>query len=516
MNIKKEIVKRIIEEKVNNLKDLNRIKGEVAKKYKADFPTNTDLLQSYHKTKGKDERVLALLRTRPVRSLSGVVNISVLTKPFPCPGKCIYCPLQEGAPKSYLKNEPAVMRAVANNYRPLSQVKNRIASLKKTGHPTNKIELRIVGGTWSFYSEKYQINFIKKCFDACNGKISKNLKEAQKTNEKAEHRIICLSIETRPDFITKEEILRLRSLGVTMVELGVQSLYDDVLDFNQRGHKVEDTKIATKLLEDSGFKVCYQVMLNLPKSTIKKDIDTFQRLFSDSSFRPDFLKIYPCAVLKEAPLHSLWKEGKYHPFREKDLIEIIKKVKKDIIPRYVRIQRLFRDIPSQSIIAGSKISNLRENIVKEAKKEGWKCNCIRCREIKADYNPQEKLELFREDYSASGGKEVLLSVESSDRGRLFAILRLRKTSSPFLSTLKGAGVIREIHTYGQQLLIKNRDKTSPQHKGLGKKLIKIAERITKEEFKQDSIAVISGVGARDYWRNNGYRLRSTYMIKKLS
>ncbi len=515
MSIEKEIIKKIIEEEATNIKDLNRIKREVAKKHKASFPTNTDLLQVYHKNKKRDERVVSLLRTRPVRSLSGVVNISVLTKPFPCPGRCLYCPFQEGVPKSYLQNEPAVMRAVRNSYNPQEQVKTRISSLQKTGHPTDKIELRVIGGTWSFYPKKYQESFIKKCFDACNRRNSKNLAEAQKRNEKAKHRIICLSVETRPDFITKEEIERMRSMGVTMVELGIQSLFDDVLDFNQRGHKVEDTKKATKLLKDTGFKVCHQVMLNLPQSSVKKDVETFRQLFEDSSFRPDFLKIYPCAVLKEAPLYSLWQKGEYRAFTNKELVGIIKKIKREFIPRYVRIQRLFRDIPSQSIIAGSKISNLRENIIKEAEKENWRCKCIRCREVRGEYNPKEKLKIFREDYFASEGKEVFLSIENDSRNKLFAILRLRKVEDSVFSVLKSSGVIREIHTYGQQLLIKNKGAASPQHKGLGKKLIKRAEKIVKDEFKKDRITVISGIGARDYWRKSGYRLKDTYMIKNL-
>jgi elongator complex protein 3 len=210
--------------------------------------------------------------------------------------------------------------------------------LEYEGHPTDKIELRIVGGTWSFYPKKYQEWFVKRCFDACNKRKSKTLKEAQRINEKAKHRMVGLSIETRPDFINEKEIKQLRALGATMVELGVQSIYDDVLDINIRGHKVKETISATKLLKDAGFKVLYQVMPNLLGSNVKKDETMFKELFKNQDFQPDLLKIYPCALLKEAPLYKLWKKKKYKPYTKKQLINLIKAIKKNI-PSYIRIQR---------------------------------------------------------------------------------------------------------------------------------------------------------------------------------
>jgi elongator complex protein 3 len=505
MDIKSEIIEKLIKDKARTRMDLERIKKEVAKKYKTSFPTNVSLLEVYHKKGKKDEKIVSLLKTRPVRSLSGVVNISVLTKPFPCPGECIYCPQEENAPKSYLTNEPAVMRAVINNYDPLEQVKMRIASLEKTGHPTEKIELRIVGGTWSFYDEKYKEWFIKRCFDACNEKSSGSLKRAHEENELAKHRIVCLSIETRPDFITQKEIKKLRKYGVTMVELGVQSLFDDILEFTKRGHTTKETIIATKLLKDSGFKVCYQLMLNLPKSSTEKDIETFRKTFADPDFRPDFLKIYPCLVLKNTLLYKLYKEKKHHVFTDKDLKETIIEIKKNIIPYYVRIQRLFRDIPIQSISGGCKISNLREYIKEDERKNNWICKCIRCREIKENYNAKEEVFLFREDYDASEGKEIFLSFENKKRNKLYALLRLR--------ILENSAIIREIRTYGQQIKTSEKKSHSPQHRGLGKKLVKEAEKITKKEFKKNQLLVISGVGVRSYWKNLDYNLEKTYMVK---
>jgi elongator complex protein 3 len=505
MDIKSEIIEKLIKDKAQTRKDLERIKKEVAKKYKTSFPTNVDLLKVYHKKGETDEKIVSLLKTRPVRSLSGVVNISVLTKPFPCPGECIYCPQEENAPKSYLTNEPAVMRAVMNDYDPLRQVKTRLTSLDQTGHPTEKIELRIVGGTWSFYDEKYQEWFIKRCFDACNEKRSTSLKKAHEENELAKHRIVCLSIETRPDFITQEEIKKLRKYGITMVELGVQSLFDDVLKFTKRGHTIKETTVATKLLKDAGFKVCYQLMLNLPKSSAEKDIETFKKTFSDPDFRPDFLKIYPCLVLRNTSLYKLYKEKKHHVFSNKELKEVIIEIKKSIIPYYVRIQRLFRDIPIQSISGGCKISNLREYIKEDERKNNWKCKCIRCREVKENYDPKEKVFLFRENYDASGGKEIFLSFENKKRNKLYALLRLR--------IIEKSAIIREIRTYGQQIKTSEKTSLSPQHQGFGKKLIKEAEVITKKEFKKNHLLVISGVGVRSYWRNLGYKLEKTYMVK---
>ena len=466
-----------------------------------------------------------------------------MTKSYPCPGKCLYCPIENGIPKSYVSGEPAVERAKRLRFNPYLQVKKRIEMLKTEGHPTDKIELRIVGGTWSYYPKKYQTWFIKRCFDACKERdwISikrSDLQKSQKLNEKAKHRIVGLSIETRPDFINIEEIKRLRKFGVTMVELGVQSIYDDVLKLNLRGHGVKKTILATKLLKDAGFKVLYQMMPNLPGSDLKvaetkshlppraasrrsaRDEKMFGELFSNSDFQPDLLKIYPCALLKEAPLYKLWRVGEYKPYTKAQLINLIKLVKKKI-PYYVRIQRITRDIPSQKILeGGAKISNLRQILIGIMKKEGWQCKCIRCREVREEYDPKEKIYLFRQDYQASGGKEIFLSFENKNQTKLYSLLRLRipqpskKCSRSIFPVLKDAAIIREVHTYGELVPI-SETKIAPQHRGLGKKLIKEAEKIAKKEFSLRKIAVISAVGARGYFRQLGYKLNDTYMIKGL-
>jgi len=512
MDILETTVKELIKTGAKTPEDLAKIKRNVARRQKFSCPDNISLLKTYHelvkKKKVKKYPLFEfLLQTRPVRSLSGIVNISVLTKAYPCPGKCLYCPKEPGIPKSYVSGEPAVERAKRVDFDPYLQTKLRIGMLQSEGHPTDKIELRIVGGTWSYYPKPYRNWFVKRCFDACNGRTGKNLERAQKTNERAKNRIIGLSVETRPDFIKPSEIKHLRKLGATMVELGVQSIYEDVLKTNLRGHGTKEIILATKLLKDAGFKVLYQMMPNLPGSTLKRDERMFEELFENPDFQPDLLKIYPCALLKSAPLYKWWKSKKYKPYSFKQLINLIEKIKLKI-PYFVRIQRISRDIPSQLVVVGpAKVSNLRQMLMEKMKKEGWRCRCIRCREVREKYSQKEKLHLFRQDYAASEGKEIFLSFEDKTRSKLYSLLRLRINS-------KNKAIIREVHTYGRQLPItKDADfLLSPQHKGLGKKLIKKAERIAKKEFKINEIAVISGVGAREYYRNLGYKLRGTYMV----
>ncbi len=526
--------KTLFARQLKNQANLAFLKRKVAKKYKIPCPSNIELLKAYHKLL-KTKRVIRsgkienLLKTRPIRSLSGIVNISVLTKSYPCLGKCLYCPKEKGIPKSYLSGEPAVERAKRLKYDPYLQVKKRLEMLELEGHPTDKVELRIVGGTWSYYPKKYQIWFVKKCFDACNGKTSKNLEESHRLNEKVKHRIVGLSIETRPDFINFEEIKWLRKLGVTMVEMGVQSIYDDVLKSNSRGHGNKEIITATKFLKDAGFKVLYQMMPNLPSSNLKRDRKMFEELFKNSDFQPDLLKIYPCAILKEAPLYRKWKKGQYNPYTEKQLINLLKSIKKKI-PYYVRIQRINRDIPSSRIEAGpAKISNLRQILIESMEKENWQCHCIRCREVKESYDPNEKFYLFRKNYDASGGKEIFLSFENKKRTKLHSLLRLRIPSQRneagpryVFSGLKDAAIIREVHTYGELVPIAE-TRIAPQHQGLGKKLIREAEKIVytefsrsaKKEFNFKKMAVIAGVGARGYFRKLGYKLKNTYMVKEI-
>ncbi len=519
-----------------------KIKREIAKKYRISCPSNIELLEAYHnlvkkKRIKKSEILENLLRKRRIRSLSGVVVVSVLTKPYPCPGKCIYCPIEKGIPKSYLSGEPAVERAKRLKFNPYLQVQKRIESLKKQGHPVDKIELRIIGGSFSVYPQNYKIWFLTNCFAAENKK-EKNLKKEinwrilereQRINERVKQRIVGISIETRPDLIDKKEILELRRLGVTMVELGVQTIFDDILEKCERGHGKKETILATKLLKDAGFKVLYQMMPNLPGSNLKRDLKCFKKIFENENFKPDWLKIYPCVVCKGSELYQIWKKGKYKSYSDEKLIELLIQIKKKL-PHWIRVARLFRDIPRQKIEAGCKTSNLREVVKKEMQKRGLTCKCIRCREIRQNYDPKEKVYLFREDYNTSDGKEIFLSYENKEREKLYSFLRLRIPSYALgtstdnklpearplavIPVLKDSAIIREIQTYGQLVPISKRG-IAPQHRGLGKKLIKMAEEIAKKEFGLNKIVAISGLGARDYWRKLGYKLRDTYMIKKI-
>ncbi len=524
------IIQKIVKEKLEDPADLSSLKRWFAKKHRTSLPKNSALLSAYHKLlrqgKVRENKTLeGLLRTRKIRSLSGIVSVSVLTKPWFCPGKCIYCPNQKDLPKSYLDGEPAVMRAQANDFDPYRQVQARLKSLKATGHNISKIELIVIGGTWSAIPISYQNWFIKEVFRACNqyrfsGKnssqrSSQSLKTAQRLNEKAKCRIIGITVETRPDHINEAEIKRLRSLGVTRVELGVQSLNDEVLKKNLRGHGVNQTILATRLLKNASFKICYHMMPNLPGSDLKKDKKMFIELFNNPDFQPDFLKIYPCVVCKEAPLYKLWLKGKYHPYSDRKLIDLLVQAKQQV-PVWCRIIRIYRDIPSFKIMAGSKISNLRQVVNKELNKQGKKCNCIRCREIKGKFTAKNKLKMFQQNYSASGGQEIFLTFEDIKRKNLYALLRLRlpKSSQAIFPVLKNAALMREIHTYGEAIDFNQQSKTSPQHRRLGKELIKASEKIAKDQgFKK--MAVISGVGTRNYYRMLGYRLKDTYMVKNL-
>jgi len=527
-NLKKLIIEAVIK-KIKTRKELDNLKRKYSAVLRLPFPKNSELLAVYYNLLKKKKIVRnktleALLQIRKIRTLSGVAIVAVLTKPYPCPGKCFYCPTQEGVPKSYLDNEPAVMRAIDCNYHPYCQVCSRIQSLEAIGHPTDKIELIIIGGTWSFLPKQYQTWFIKNCFTACNYYPKKKtkmkpLEKEEKTNEKAKHRIIGLTLETRPDYINKKEILRMRRLGCTRVEIGVQTVFDDILKLNHRGHTTKETIRATQLLKDAGFKVCYHLMPNLPGSNLKKDKLLFKEIFGNSDFQPDLIKIYPCVVLKQAPLYQWYKKGLYKPYSLSQLINLLKWIKKNT-PYYCRIQRLIRDIPTTNIVAGCLIPNLRQVLQKSMKEEKWKCHCIRCREVKDKYDPNDRLRLFRIDYEASEGREIFLSFETPRREKLYSLLRLRIPSQVFskkkhfIKILNGSAIIREVHTYGQLVPISER-KIAPQHRGLGKKLIREAEKIAKNEFGLEKIAVISGVGVRDYYRRLGYCLKETYMVKRL-
>lgn len=489
-----------------------------------------------------------LLQKRAVRTISGVSPIGILTKPYPCPGRCVYCPTEDRMPKSYMKTQPAAARALRNNFHPHKQVKNRIIALEESGHPVSKLEVIVMGGTWSFLPHKYQSWFVKKIFDAANGasevvrkKIGgQTLAQSQKINETTEKRVIGLTLETRPDFITERELVRMRRYGCTRIEIGVQTLDDEIQKLTKRGHDRRHVFRAMRLMKDFGFKVCWHIMPGLPGSNPEKDLAVMKEVFSNEECQPDFIKIYPCVVLETAELKNWWKDGRYEPYRDEDIVKLLIKFQ-TIVPPWVRIMRLMRDIPVGNILDGAKFSNLRQILTQQPNKlrevvgdefyfeqgldkTGVQFMDIRSREIgfkDLEKNPEileAKPVLTRRNYRANGGDEVFLSFESADKKIIFALLRLRKPSGQtfdhFGSVLHNAALIREVHSYGTEISV-GEEAGVGQHRGLGKRLIVEAEKIAKEEWNLPRMTIIAGVGTREYYRKWGYELRSTYMTKKL-
>ncbi|MFA6995539.1 MAG: tRNA uridine(34) 5-carboxymethylaminomethyl modification radical SAM/GNAT enzyme Elp3 [Patescibacteria group bacterium] len=537
----REAIKELLENYAKNIKnreDLEEAKRIICKKYRLATVLNSDILKEYNYLLLSGFPSLELLETslrkRTIRTLSGIAPIAVLTKPYTCPGTCAYCPHEKNVPASYLSNEPAVMRAIRCGYDPYRQVAWRLKSLENNGHQPTKIELIVIGGTWSYLPTGYQYWYILNCFRAANDyprvkdKIFKRptkeekfttdlpspykknlsldylrraLKAEQKKNETAEYQIIGLTLETRPDYINREELLKMRDLGCTRVEIGVQVVDDEILKLNRRGHGVKEIAEATKLLKEYGFKVTYHLMPALPGATPAKDLFLFKKLFNDARFQPDQIKFYPTVVTKGSLLYRWYQAGKYKPYSDRVLQELIVKCKA-AVPPYVRIMRLIRDIPGESIIAGNKITNLRQ-IMKD---RGVKCNCIRCREAKHEKIVYYKINLLK--YSASEGIEYFISADSLDGKTLYGFCRLRlDKNSPI-----APAIIRELHVYGELVSIGKSKKI--QHSGLGTELLVFAEKIAKEN-KCANISIISGVGVRGYYKKFGYKLLKSYMVKKL-
>ncbi|MDD5071158.1 MAG: tRNA uridine(34) 5-carboxymethylaminomethyl modification radical SAM/GNAT enzyme Elp3 [Patescibacteria group bacterium] len=529
-----EAIKELLKSNIKSRDELTAAKRKAAKQFKIGIFLNSDILKGYKRLikQGKIKPKPALekiLRKRTVRTLSGIAPVAVLIKPYPCPGKCVYCPSEKGVPQSYLSNEPAVMRAIRCNYDPYKQVQFRLRALEANGHEPNKIELIVIGATWSVVPEKYKYWFIGECFRAANEYnknkklkiknkklisnikiLKKELAKEQSKNEKTEYRIIGITLETRPDYISQKELWQMRELGCTRVELGAQALDDKILKLNKRGHGVAETVQATKLLKNFGFKVTYHIMPGLPGSTPSKDFLMFKQLFSDKRFQPDQIKFYPTVVTRGSLLYKWWKTKKYKPYTDKQLQNLIIKCKK-IIPPYVRIIRLIRDIPQESIIAGNLITNLRQ-IMKD---RGVKCGCIRCREAGNKQFKIKNAKLTIKKYKASGGQEYFISYESKNKKTLYGFCRLRlpnTVKTQDFASLQNSALIRELHVYGELVPV-GKDKII-QHAGLGKKLMKEAEKIAKGcGFKK--IIVISGIGVREYYKKLGYKLENTYMVKTL-
>ncbi len=485
----------------------------------------------------EDPDFLPLIRMKPVRTLSGVSTVTVLTKEYPCPGRCVFCPTEAYMPKSYLADEPGAARAFQNKFDPYNQVQSRLAEYRAVGHPNDKIELLVLGGTWSSYPRAYQEWFIRRCFDAMNedslpeeqkdfqldepaekatGVVNLDrIHAAHKHNESANHRNVGLVIETRPDEISRDELVWLRQLGVTKVQMGAQSLDDRVLNLNLRGHTAADTLRATTLLRAAGFKIVLHWMPNLLGATVDSDREDFARLWQEG-YAPDELKIYPTQLLETAELYQYWQKGEYLPYTTEELVTLIADLKPSI-PEYCRVNRIIRDIPSIHVVEGNKRTSLRQDVQLELAKRGKVCRCIRCREVKKHAVEFADLTLNDHVYTPSAAEEHFLNFTTSeDRIAGYLRLSLPSASAPDLklADLENAALIREVHVYGQSLPVGVDKAGAAQHIGLGTRLLQRAEEIAREKgFAQ--LAVIAAIGTRNYYASRGFRAGELYMVKDL-
>lgn len=511
----------------------------------------------------------AMLKKRPVRSQSGVTPVTVLTKPFPCPGKCIFCPNDVRMPKSYLADEPGAQRASRNFFDPYLQTYNRLKAMADNGHSTGKIELIILGGTWSYYPEPYQIWFVTRCYQAMNdfglgvdnrekvqvgsdfthmspkaingnnitktynqvvsGELVKDSKEkllyswesaswkdleaAQRTNESNPCRNVGLVIETRPDNISEEEVMRIRRLGCTKTQIGFQSLSDKVLSLNKRGHDVAATRNAMKLLRAAGFKIHAHWMANLYGSSVAEDIEDFSKMFSDPDFMPDELKVYPCSLIETAELMSYYQQGLWQPYTKEQLLEVVTAAIA-ITPEYCRLSRIIRDIPGTDIVVGNKITNFRQLAEAELDHKKVERKDIRSREIGAEVVDPNNIKLKDLSYATSTSKEHFLQYVTA-KNKIIGFLRLSlPQGKSFISELSDSAIVREVHVYGVSLPVGEKGSRESQHLGLGTKLLEKAKQIAKEKGFT-SLAVISAIGTRQYYRDRGFKDGKLYQHFKL-
>jgi elongator complex protein 3 len=476
-------------------------------------------------TQKENPDLLARIRMKPIRSLSGVSTVTVLTEPHGCPGECLFCPDDQQLPKSYLKKEPGAARAFQNHFDPYLQVQSRLESYQAIGHPIDKIELLILGGSWSAYDESYREWFVKRCLDAMNGSEADNLEEAQTRNQLAASRNVGLVVETRPDTITPRELAHMRRLGVTKVQMGAQSFDDHILELNCRGHGVQETLNACALLRAAGFKIVLHWMPNLIGASPDSDRVDFGKMWS-GGFCPDEIKIYPTQLLREAPLYRYWQQGKYQPYTTEQLIDLLADIKPSI-PIYTRVNRVIRDIPANYIQAGSLRSSLRQDVKKELEQRGQRCRCIRCREIRGKTVDVDQLILDDFVYYPADAEEHFINYTTRE-DQLAGYLRLslprqapssraemRTELDREMPELHGAGLIREVHIYGQSLEVGSEKTGAAQHSGLGTHLLEEAERIAAARGFQ-KLAVIAAIGTSLYYQKRGFKKEHLYMTKTIA
>jgi len=505
----REIWDRLARGEVRGKEDLQRVKAELVRVHRlSGIPPDSEVLEGA--PPGLREAFVEVLRVKPTRSASGVAVVSVMTPPHECPhGTCVYCPggPRFGTPQSYTGTEPAARRAATHRYDPLEQTVARLEQLRRGGHTTDKIDFIILGGTFTALDLGFRETFVKSCFDGLNGSISGDLEEAHARNETAPARCIGLTIETKPDCFLGGEVGESLRLGTTRVEFGVQTTHDDVLQLVNRGHSDADSRAATLRAKDAGLKVCYHMMPGLPGSDVDRDLDSFRAIFEDPQYRPDMLKIYPTLVLEGTGLYTMWTHGRYRPMTTDEAIELLAKIK-EIVPPWVRIQRIQREIGADLILGGPTKGDLRVRAQRSLESRGGRCRCIRCREIGLGGRAArtDRVELHRIEYESSGGREVFLAFEDPEGTTLVGYARLR---------LSEAGAfLRELKVFGQVVPIAAEPGERWQHRGYGATLLRECERLSREHGRRE-LLVTSGVGVRGYYRRFGYRRSGPYMSKVL-
>lgn len=506
--------------------DVNRLKIKTAGKYHLEkVPSSADIISAL--TPAQAKQLLPILKRKTTRTISGVTVIATMTKPYPCPQPepCAYCPggPTQGSPQSYTGYEPAAMRGSQNSFDPYLQVQSRIDQLTAIGHKVDKIELIIMGGTFPATPQEYQTWFIQRCLDAITGKNSANLEEAKANAETSKTRNVGITVETRPDWAKQPHIDEMLNMGVTRIELGVQNPDDQIYKLVGRTHTVADVIESTRIAKDAGLKIVYHMMPGMPGSNPQKDIDAFKRIFTDSAFKPDMIKIYPCLTIAGTKTYEWYQQGTYQPYTTEEAASIIAEIKKTI-PPWVRIMRVQRDIPARLILAGVKKSDLRELAWKKLKEQGRQCQCIRCREVGhrlvADHvKPDlENIKILTHQYEASESTEVFLSAEDPENNVLLGYLRLRVPSAkayrPEIAAMPSA-IVRELHVYGPLVPVGKHTTGAWQHQGYGKVLLNQAEHMAAEEFGLKKLLVISALGTRRYYMRLGYERDGVYVSKRL-
>ncbi len=505
---------------------VNCIKLEIASRHHLmTIPSNADLIAAL---KPQERLKLeAILRRKNTRTISGVSVVAVMTKPYPCPQPepCAYCPggPSTNSPQSYTGHEPAAMRGRQNDYDPYLQVRSRINQLTAIGHQVDKIELIIMGGTFPATPFDYQQWFVRRCLDAISDKESANLQEAKTNAETSKIRNVGITVETRPDWAKRSHVDAMLDMGVTRVELGVQNPDDDIYRLVGRNHTVADVQEATRIAKDAGLKVVYHMMPGMPGSKPAKDLEAFRRVFEDAALKPDMIKVYPCLVIDGTKAHRWWLDGTYSPYKTRDATDLIVKVKR-IIPPWMRIMRVQRDIPARLIVDGVKKSNLRQLVHQELLYNGERCRCVRCREVGhrslvEGITPDlDSIKILSTTYEASEGKEVFLSIEDPSNDVLVGYLRLRipsqKATRPEILSAPSA-VVRELHVYGQMVPVGTHSVGDWQHKGYGKVLLEEAERVAWEDYDLKKLLVISALGTKQYYMRLGYNRDGVYVSKTM-